>query len=126
MTTLGPSLTITGDITCQEDMTIHGTVKGTITMQQGTLVVAQTGTAEANVQGSTITVHGKVSGDLTATDKIELTDTATVSGTISAPALLLREGAVFNGIIDMSVKKGGTIKPAAPKLTVVEPAAKAS
>ena len=107
-------------------MTIHGTVKGTITMQQGALVVAPTGIAEANVHGSTITVHGKVSGDLTASDKIELTDTANVSGTISAPALLLREGAVFNGIIDMSLKKGGAVKPAAPKLTVVEPAARAS
>jgi cytoskeletal protein CcmA (bactofilin family) len=126
MTTLGPSLTITGDITCQEDMTIHGTVKGTITMQQGTLVVAQTGIAEANVNGSTITVHGKVSGDVTATEKLELTDSAFVSGTISAPSLLLREGAVFNGIIDMSVKKGSAVKPGAPKLTVVEPAAKAS
>jgi cytoskeletal protein CcmA (bactofilin family) len=126
MTTLGPSLTITGDVTCQEDMTIHGTVKGTITMQQGTLVVAQTGIAEANVHGSTITVHGKVSGDLAASDKIELTDTAVVSGTITAPALLLREGAVFNGIIDMSVKKGGAVKPAAAKLSVVEPATKAS
>ena len=126
MTTLGPSLTITGDLTCKEDMTVHGTVKGTITMQQGTLVIAPTGIAEANVQGSTITVHGKVSGDLAASDKIELTDTANVSGTITAPALLLREGAVFNGIVDMSLQKGGAIKPVAPKLTVVEPAVKAS
>ena len=95
-------------------------------MQQGTLVVAQTGIAEANVHGSTITVHGKVSGDLAASDTIELTDTAVVSGTITAPALLLREGAVFNGIIDMSLKKGGAVKPAAAKLSVVEPASKAS
>jgi len=126
MTTLGPSLTITGDVTCQEEMTIHGTVKGTITMQQGPLVIAPTGIVEANVQGSVITVHGKVAGDLTATDKIELTDTANVSGTITAPALLLREGAAFNGIIDMSMKKGGVVKPAAPKLSVVEPVVKAS
>jgi cytoskeletal protein CcmA (bactofilin family) len=126
MTNLGPSLTINGDVTCQEDMTIHGTVKGTITMQQGTLVIAQTGIAEANVHGSIITVHGTVSGDLVASDKIELTDTATVTGTITAPSLLLREGAAFNGLVDMSMKKGSAIKPSAPKLTVVEPAAKAS
>ena len=126
MTTLGPSLTITGDITSQEDMTVHGKVNGTIPMQQGALVIAPTGTADANVQGSTITVHGKVSGDLSASDKLELTDTANVSGTITSPSLVLREGAVFNGIIDMSLKKGGAVKPAAPKLTVVEPAAKAS
>jgi cytoskeletal protein CcmA (bactofilin family) len=120
MTTLGPSLTITGDITSQEDMTIHGTVKGTVTMQQGALVIAPSGKAEANVQGATITVHGTASGDLTATTKLELMDTAHVSGTITAPSLVLRDGATFNGIIDMSMKKAGS----KPKL--VEPAQKAS
>ena len=126
MTTLGPSLTITGDVTCQEDMTVHGKVNGQVTMQQGVLVIAPTGSAEANLQGTKITVHGKVSGDIIASDKIELTDTAHVSGTITAPALVLQDGAVFNGIIDMSTKKGGAAKPAAPKLAVVEPVHKAS
>ena len=124
MTTLGPSLTITGDITSQEDMTVHGTVKGTITMQQGALVIAPSGKAEANVQGSIVTVHGTASGDLNASTKLELMDTAHVSGTITATSLVLRDGAVFNGIIDMSTKKGAAAKPAAPKL--VEPVQKAS
>src|SRR5262245_66632984 len=120
MTTLGPSLIITGDVTCQEDMTVHGKVNGQVTMQQGVLVIAPTGSAEANLHGSKITVHGKVSGDISASDRIELTDTAHVSGTITAPALVLQDGAVFNGIIDMSTKKGGSAKPASPKLAVVE------
>jgi cytoskeletal protein CcmA (bactofilin family) len=124
MTTLGPSLTITGDITCQEDMTVHGKVSGQINMQQGVLVIAQTGTAEANVQGSKVTVHGKVSGDINVTETVELTETANVSGTISAPSLVLKEGAVFNGIIDMSGKKAAASKTSGPKL--VDSVAKAS
>lgn len=124
MTTIGPSLTVTGDITSQEDITVHGTVKGTIAMQQGALVIAPAGKAEANVQGSNITVHGTVSGDISA-DKLELTDTAHVTGTITAPSLILREGATFNGIVDMATKKGAA-KPAAPKLAVAEPVQKAS
>lgn len=122
MTTLGPSLTVTGDITSQEEITVHGTVKGTITMQQGALVIAPSGKAEAQVEGSVITVHGTVSGDLSATGKIELTDTAKVTGTIVAPSLLLREGAVFNGLVDMATRKGTGAKPTA----VAEPAKKAS
>lgn len=125
MTTLGPSLTVTGDITSNEDITVHGTVKGTVTMQQGALVVAPSGKAEATMEGSTITVHGTVAGDLSATTRLELTDTAHVNGTISTPSLVLREGAVFNGIIDMATKKGAT-KLSAPKLSAVEPAQKAS
>jgi cytoskeletal protein CcmA (bactofilin family) len=125
MTTLGPSLTITGDITSQEDITVHGTVKGTITMQQGALVIAPTGKAEAQVEGSTITVHGTVAGDLSATSKLELTDSAKVSGTIIATSLVLRDGAVFNGMIDMSEKKGAA-KAVATPVAVGEPAKKAS
>jgi cytoskeletal protein CcmA (bactofilin family) len=124
MTTLGPSLNVTGDITSQEDITVHGTVKGTLTMQQGALVIAPSGKAEATLEGAIITVHGTVSGDLSATVKLELTDTAHVSGSITAPSLVLREGAVFNGIVDMATKKAAGTKPAAPKL--VEPAQKAS
>lgn len=112
MTTIGPSITITGDVTSQEDMTVHGKVNGQITMQQGALVVAPTGTTDANVQGSKITVHGKVAGDISANDKVELTNTANVTGTITTPSLVLQDGAIFNGIIDMSGKKAA--KPNKP------------
>lgn len=101
MTNIGPSLKITGDVTSHEDMTVHGTVNGTITMQEGTLVVAPTGTAEANVQGSQITVHGTVAGDLAATVRIELAATAKVDATLTAPSLVLREGAVLNGTVEV-------------------------
>ena len=114
MTTLGPSLTVVGDITCQEDITIHGTVKGQITMNQGALVVAPTGTADANLQGLRITVHGKVKGDIVASQHLELTDTAVVSGMISAPSLVIRDGATFDGVIDMAAKKKAAAPAAAP------------
>ena len=125
MTTLGPSLTVTGDITSQEDIVVHGTVKGTITMQQGALVIALQGTAEASVEGSTITVQGTVAGDLSASDKLELAETAKVSGTIMTPSLVLRDGAVFNGMVDMATQKA---KAAVPNVAaaVGESAKKAS
>lgn len=113
MTTIGPSLVITGDLTCQEDITIHGRVNGQITMTQGTLVVAPTGSVEASVEGGKITVHGKVNGDLMATERLELTESANVSGTITAPSIALKEGATFNGMIDMATKKAGAAKPVA-------------
>jgi cytoskeletal protein CcmA (bactofilin family) len=112
MTTIGPSLTITGDITSQEDMTVHGKVNGQITMQQGALVLAPTGSVDAKVHGGKITVHGKLAGDVSATEKVELTETANVTGTLTAPSLVLQDGAIFNGIIDMSGKKTAKTKPA--------------
>jgi cytoskeletal protein CcmA (bactofilin family) len=125
MTTLGPSLIITGEITCQEDMTVHGRVNGRITMAQGNLVVAPTGSAEANLQGPRITVHGKVTGDIVASERLELTDTAVVTGMINAASLIVRDGARFDGVIEMSAKKN-VATPIAPKLALAEPVAKAS
>ena len=125
MTTLGPSLTVAGDITSQEDITVHGTVKGTITMQNGVLVIAPQGKAEAAVEGTTIMVQGTVSGDLCATGRLELTDSAKVHGTIITPSLVLREGAVFNGMVDMSAKKGAAANANVPKVAVAEPAKRA-
>jgi cytoskeletal protein CcmA (bactofilin family) len=128
MTTLGPSLRVVGEITCQEDITIHGKVKGQITMTRGNLVVAPTGSTEANLNGIRITVHGTVKGDIVASERLELMDSAAVSGMISAPSLVIADGATFDGVIDMSAKKKGETPaaPAAPKLAVVEPIAKAS
>ncbi len=123
MTTLGPSLTITGDVTSQEDMTVHGKVNGKISMQSGALVIAPTGSADANVHGTKVTVHGKLAGDISATERVELTDTANVTGTITAPTLVLQDGALFNGIIDMSGK--ASAKPT-PKPADVLPMQKAS
>ena len=104
-------------------MTVHGKVNGQITMTQGNLVVAPTGSADANLHGIRITIHGKVKGDIVASERLELTDTAIVAGTISAPSLVLQDGATFDGIIDMATKKKAS---AAPKLAAVEPVAKAS
>jgi cytoskeletal protein CcmA (bactofilin family) len=116
MTTIGPSLVITGEITSQEDVTVHGQVKGHIKMTQGALLLAPTGNVEANVHGSRVTIHGKLTGDASA-ERIELTGTANVTGTITAPSVILQDGATFNGIIDMGQQSA---KPR-PRLVTVTP-----
>jgi cytoskeletal protein CcmA (bactofilin family) len=117
MTTIGPSLVIHGELTSQEDVTVHGQVKGNIKMAQGALLLAPTGNVEANVQGTRVTIHGKLTGDLAA-EKIELTSTANVTGTITSPSVILQDGATFNGLIDM----GQQTAKAKPRLVSSNPA----
>ena len=124
MTTIGPSLVITGDVTSQEDVTIHGRVKGKIHMTEGALVLAPSGKVEADVHGTSVTVHGGLTGDVAA-KRIELMPTATVSGTLTGASIVLQDGATFNGMIDM----GQAAAKAAPRATgpvAVAPVAKAS
>ena len=105
MTTIGPSLTITGEITSREDITIHGRLKGQVRMDAGALLVAPTGNVDAQVQGTRVTIHGTVAGDVAAAERIELTQTADVTGTLTAPTLVLQDGATFNGVVDMDKSK---------------------
>lgn len=107
MTTIGPSITITGQVTSREDMTIHGAVNGTITMEQGALLVAPGATVEANAEVGQMTLHGTFSGDIAATGRVELTPTAVVAGTLLAPAVILKDGAQFNGEMEVQRQSKG-------------------
>lgn len=101
MTTIGPSLVITGDITSQEDVTIHGRVNGHIRMREGSVVVAPKAHVEGDLHGARITVHGTLVGNVTSTDRIELTPTADVRGALTGPTIVLQDGALFNGRVEM-------------------------
>ena len=114
MTTIGPSLIITGELTSREDITIHGRVKGQVRMDAGALLVAPTGNVDANVQGTRVTVHGTVAGDVAAAERIELTPTADVTGTLTTPAVVLHDGATFNGVVDMDKAAKAKMRKSAP------------
>jgi cytoskeletal protein CcmA (bactofilin family) len=101
MTTIGPSLIITGEITSREDITVHGRLKGQVRLDAGALLVAPTGTVDAHVQATRVTIHGTVAGDVAAAERIELTQTADVTGTLTTQTLVLQDGATFNGVVDM-------------------------
>jgi cytoskeletal protein CcmA (bactofilin family) len=99
MTTIGPSLVIKGDITSREDVTIHGRVNGQISMETGALLIAPGATVQADAHVTRLTIHGSFEGDVAAAERIELTATARVEGTLLAPSIVLNDGAVFNGTI---------------------------
>ena len=61
------------------------------------MIVAQGGQVEGEIKAETITIAGKVKGDVFASQKIELTPTAEVEGDITSPRILIREGATFEG-----------------------------
>ncbi len=108
MTTIGPSFRIIGDITSQEDMTVQGRVDGQIQMQDGVLLIEAAGHVDGNVEGSAVLIQGVLAGSVVAADRIELDVTAAVTGTLTTTSLVLADGAVFNGTIDMQLMVGET------------------
>ncbi|MGH9423673.1 MAG: bactofilin family protein [Thermoanaerobaculia bacterium] len=106
-TFFGPNVTIEGTITGSEPVLIEGAVTGKIKLT-GELRIGTKARIEAAVHAKNVTVEGKLTGDISADDRIELVATATVDGNLKAPKIVVAEGARFRGSVDM-----GSVKPAA-------------
>jgi cytoskeletal protein CcmA (bactofilin family) len=101
-TVIGSSIVIDGEISGEEAITILGTVKGKIAVAQGVVVEAGA-TVEADIDGQTITVSGKVTGNVTAREKLELRPESKMVGNAKAPRIVVADGASFKGNVDMDV-----------------------
>ena len=102
MATIGQSIVFKGELTGDEDLEIEGQVEGNVRLANNTLTIGASGRLTAQVVAKTVIVIGRVKGNLTATERIEIQATGIVEGDVKAPRLNVQEGAVLNGGIDMS------------------------
>jgi len=91
---------IEGRISGSGEIVVNGFVSGTIEAA-GTVKVGEMGRVEATVHGRVVSVAGAVVGDITADEKIELEISARVDGNITAPRILIKDGANFRGQVNM-------------------------
>jgi|SRR5688500_18088839 len=101
MTIIGASLVITGELTSDEDLAINGRVEGPVAVRGGTLTIGKQARVESDVRATRVVIHGFVKGAVSATERIELHQSAVVAGSLSANQVVIEEGAAFSGPIDM-------------------------
>ena len=111
---IGKSVVIKGELNGSEDLTIEGQVEGKIELRQNILTIGPNGRIKAQVFAKSVIVLGEVTGNVTATEKVDIRDNGSVDGDIAAPRVAIAEGAHFRGSIDM--QKTGA-KPAAETKT---------
>ena len=97
-----PGTVIDGEITGDEDLVVQGTVKGKIQLKES-LYVESSGVVEADIETQNTEVSGQVTGNITASDKVELKSECRMVGDIKAPRILIADGASFKGNVDMDV-----------------------
>ena len=98
---IGKSIVIKGEVSGSEDLTIEGQVEGKIELRDHILSVGSSGRVQAHIVAKAIVVHGEVTGNLTAAEKVEIRENGTVEGDIVAPRVAIADGAKFRGSIDM-------------------------
>jgi cytoskeletal protein CcmA (bactofilin family) len=123
---IGTSITVEGDVSGEEDLTILGTVHGTVDVKGNSVTIGPTGKIKADVHAQTIVVEGEVQGNLFGGDQIVLRSSGQVRGNLTAPRVALEDGAQFKGSIDMEPKRAATASgsAAARAQKPPEPAAK--
>ena len=116
---IGKSVVIKGELNGSEDLTIEGHVEGTIQLRDHVLTIGPNGRIKAQVFAKSVIVLGEVTGNVTASDKVDIRDNGSVDGDIVSPRVAIAEGAHFRGSVDMQRKgtsgQAPSAKPGQPQ-----------
>ncbi|MEZ5364659.1 MAG: polymer-forming cytoskeletal protein [Bryobacterales bacterium] len=102
---IGKSLKVKGAISGHEDLYVDGEIEGTIELEENSLTVGPNGNVNADVKAREITVLGRLNGTVRAGERIEIRKTGSLEGDIATTRIVIEDGAIFRGSIDI-VKPG--------------------
>ncbi|MDR1858243.1 MAG: polymer-forming cytoskeletal protein [Treponema sp.] len=102
-TILSPDIDFSGTLNFDKSFLIRGKVSGEI-KAKGLLVIDEEAVVNADINTSRVIIRGFVKGDITASEKVEITVTGTLEGNITAPEIFMETGCTFNGRCAMTGK----------------------
>lgn len=100
---IGKGITIRGSLTGGGDLVVEGRLEGQVSLKNH-LTIENSGIVEADIRADELTINGTASGNIDASTKVSITQSARVQGDIKAARVVIADGAVFNGSIEMEVK----------------------
>jgi cytoskeletal protein CcmA (bactofilin family) len=100
-THLGKSVFIKGSITGGEDLYVDGRVEGTIDLAKSTVTIGLNGQVQADVTAREVIIQGKLSGNITASDRVEIRAQGALTGDVTCARISIEDGAFFKGGIDI-------------------------
>lgn len=106
---LGEDTVFSGTLSFNGAVRIDGKMDGKINTDD-TLIIGENGVLEADIVAGTVICRGKIKGTIKASKRIEIHNNSVVVGAITAPALLVEDGALFDGTCEMTGNEGKIIK----------------
>jgi cytoskeletal protein CcmA (bactofilin family) len=119
-TVIGKSVVIRGDLSGNEDLYMDGDIEGTITLTDSQLTVGPNARVHANVSVRDIIVFGRLTGNIQATGRVDLRQSAFVNGDVLAGRLSIEESAILKGKVELKASSEGKLAPAAPSAATAE------
>ena len=122
MVNIGKSVVIKGELSGSEDLTIEGHVEGRIDLKDHLLTIGPNGKIKAEVFAKAVVVLGEVTGNVTASEKVDIRDNGSVDGDIASPRVAIAEGAHFRGSVDMQRQGAAKAQPQGKPANAPQPA----
>jgi cytoskeletal protein CcmA (bactofilin family) len=98
---IGKSVIIKGELSGSEDLYLDGEVEGNIDLCNYNLVIGPNGRVRANVHAKQVMIHGKVDGNVTGLEKVELKKSALLNGDIDTQRIVIEDGAFLKGSVNI-------------------------
>ena len=114
---LGSDVEIKGNLKFTGELSFEGKLEGEI-HTDGVLILGDTAVITGNINAQSVVVRGKVNGNITAKDKIEIKAKAELFGDLRATKLVIEEGVTYVGKTEVNPNK---VSPSAPPRTVEPP-----
>ncbi len=102
---IGRSVRVEGKVISTEDLTIDGHVEGSIELGDQSLTIGPSATITADLVATNVTISGAVMGNVRAREQLDVRATGSVVGDIVAPRLVMAEGAVITGQVDVADRR---------------------
>src|SRR5947207_15057401 len=119
--TIGRSLVIKGEVTGSEALYIDGRIEGTINLTDNRVTIGRNGSVAANINAKEVVVMGKLHGNVTVSDRVDIRAEGALTGDVVAHRLSIEDGAFFKGSVDLK-KSEHKINTDAAKAQKFEPA----
>jgi cytoskeletal protein CcmA (bactofilin family) len=100
--TIGRSLQIKGEVIGSESLYIDGKVEGAISLPDSRVTVSRDARVSANITAREVVVFGKVSGNIYASDRVDIRSEGSVTGDVTAQRITIGDGAFFQGGMDIN------------------------
>jgi len=94
---IAEGLIIHGNLSGEGDVRLSGKIQGEIILKKGSLIIEKSGFVNGNVSVNEVTIAGWVNGTVATTKKVEIAATGRVEGDVSAPEILVADGAHLSG-----------------------------
>ncbi|MGO9517856.1 MAG: bactofilin family protein [Candidatus Korobacteraceae bacterium] len=99
--TIGKSVVVKGELSGSEDLVVDGEVEGSISLRGQSLTIGPNGRVRANIEARNVILHGRVDGNISASERVELRKSASLAGDITTARISIEDGAFFKGTIDI-------------------------